>query len=214
MKNFNLLGLSFILLFLTSCGSHLIHVSNEKQIDKRLVGTWTGSEKDDQIEGVEKKWEMQRNEDGTFTLDFNYKQKGNTYNHIEKGSWWIENGKFYEFHEDSGKTDLYRYEILDKNRIKFTAESISIEMATEKYSFIDTRKKTNVKDGLSFDTAIKVNSVPEEYQYIEANCKDCKFIGQSLSEYNGNMFDVIKVEKPDGSTSLYYFDIKSFFGKF
>ncbi|MGG5578306.1 lipocalin family protein [Myroides sp. C15-4] len=214
MKNFNLWMLSFILLFFTSCGSHLITVNNEKQIDKRLVGTWGGSEKDEQMEGLEKQWEMQRKADGTFVLDFSYKLDGNANNGIEKGNWWVENGKFYEFHEYSGQTDVYQYEVLDKNRIKFSAEKISVDMATENYTFIDTRKKTNVQEGSSFDTAIKVNSVSEEYSYIEANCTDCKFRSQSLAEHKGKMFDVIQVEKADGSTSVYYFDINSFFGKF
>lgn len=205
---------SIILLFLTSCGSHLMHVAQDKQIDKRLVGTWGGIEKDEQMEGMEKQWEMQRNDDGTFVLDFSFTRNGITNNAIEKGTWWVENGKFYEFHEYSGKTDTYRYEVLDKNRIKFVAEKIEIEMVNEDYTFIDTRKKTKIKEGSSFDTAIKVNSVREEYEYIEANCSDCKFMGQSLSEHKGKMFDVIKVEKPDGSTGTYYFDIKSFFGKF
>lgn len=87
-------------------------------------------------------------------------------------------------------------------------------MNTEEYSFIDTRKKDNIKDGSSFDKAIKVNSVSEEYKFIKSNCGDYQVIGQSLSEYKGSMFDIIDVKKPDGSIHSYYFDIKSFFGKF
>lgn len=214
MKYFNLLMLSLSFFFLTSCGSHLMNLSNQKQIDKRLVGTWVGSEKDDQIDGMEKSWEMKRNADGTFVLDFRFNVDGKIQHSMENGSWWIENGKFHEFHEYSGKTDLYRYEVLDKNQIKFSAETINIAMNTEEYSFIDTRKKDNIKDGSSFDKAIKVNSVSEEYDFIKSNCTGCKVMSQSLSEHKGNMFDIINVKKPDGSIHSYYFDIKSFFGKF
>lgn len=213
MKYFNLLTVSVCLLFLTSCGSHLVSVNNDKKIDKRLVGTWVGSEKEEQLEGLEKNWEMQRNEDGTFVLDFRFKRDGEIQNSIEHGNWWVENGKFYEFHEYSGKTDSYQYKVLDKDQVKFSAENIYMAMENENYTFIDTRKDAKLRDGLSFDTALKVNSVKEEYEYIESNCSGCQFRGQSLSQYKGNMYDVIKVEKPDGSISTYYFDIKSFYGK-
>lgn len=60
--------------------------------------------------------------------------------HTEKGNWWVKNGKFYEFHDDSGETDIYKYEVLDNNRIKFISKQINVEMNTESYEFIDTRK--------------------------------------------------------------------------
>lgn len=43
-------------------------------------------------------------------------------------------------------------------------------MENENYTFIDTRKDVKLIEGLSFDTALKVNSVREEYEYIESNC--------------------------------------------
>lgn len=70
------------------------------------------------------------------------------------------------------------------------------------------------KDGLSYETAIKAKSVENEYSFIRQNCNDCKVKSQSLSENNGKPFDVITVEKTDGTTLKYYFDIKSFYGKF
>ncbi|WP_234111431.1 DUF4919 domain-containing protein [Chryseobacterium sp. R2A-55] len=68
-------------------------------------------------------------------------------------------------------------------------------------------------DGSSYENAIKISSVPEEYQYVKANCSDCKLNSQSLSENKGRFFDVITVTKPDGSTKSFYFDITSFYGK-
>ncbi len=70
------------------------------------------------------------------------------------------------------------------------------------------------KDGLSYETAVKAKSVKDEYLFIGQNCNDCKVKSQSLTEHNGKPFDVITVEKTDGTTLKYYFDIKSFYGKF
>lgn len=214
MKYFNLLILAAFGIILTSCSSQMISLANGRQIDSRLTGIWTGSEKDQQIEGAEKSWEMTRNSDGTFILDFNYKQDGETQNFVEKGNWWIEDGKFYEFHQGSEKTDVYKYKVIDKNHIKFIAESISIDMNTDHYEFIDTRKNGSQKDGLSYENAVKVNSVREEYQFVKENCSGCELVSQALTENKGKMYDVLTVTKPNGSTVNYYFDIKSFFGKF
>ena len=44
------------------------------------------------------------------------------------------------FTTDSGETDIYKYDVLDENRIKFISKQIKIEMTNESYEFIDTRK--------------------------------------------------------------------------
>lgn len=110
--------------------------------DPRLVGVWIGSEKDNQIEGLSKEWEMTRNEDGTFILNFKMKMKGQKAKHsIEKGKWWVKDNKFYEYHDDSEMTDVYTFEILNKNQIKFIEFDLSIDFNKPNYEFIDTRKK-------------------------------------------------------------------------
>ncbi|WP_157474522.1 lipocalin family protein [Dyadobacter sp. Leaf189] len=131
---------TLLLLILASCSNGLTTTSPGKKIDNRLVGVWTGSEQDQQIEGAQKIWEMTRNSDGTFLLNFKTIIKGESDEHTEKGNWWVKNGKFYEFHDDSGETDIYKYEVLDNNRIKFISKQINVEMNTESYEFIDTRK--------------------------------------------------------------------------
>ncbi|MDR2206457.1 MAG: hypothetical protein LBE36_09945 [Flavobacteriaceae bacterium] len=148
---------TIISLVMISCGS-MKTLSNGKQIDNRLIGIWTGFESDKQIESMSKKWEMTRNDDGTFVLDFKYTQDGKTFNSIETGNWWIENGKFYEFHEESGGTDVYEYTVIDKNHIKFKSVNISIDMNVDSYEFIDSRKiiekdkksKNKNKQGVDF----------------------------------------------------------------
>jgi Lipocalin-like domain len=140
MKIINLfLALGF--LAFSSCNSNLKTLTIGKKIDDRLVGVWCGSEKDQQVEGVEKKWEMTRREDGTFTLDFITTQYGVSNKTVETGNWWIDNGKFYEYHDVSGNTDVYKYIVLDSKRIKFISVNMSMEMNNENYEFIDTRKE-------------------------------------------------------------------------
>lgn len=113
------------------------------KIDKQLVGLWKGSEKDQQIAGVEKLWVMDRKEDGTFVLIFTTVQDCEVNQHIEKGQWWIENGEFHELHFVSGQTDTYTYKLLDSDHVKFSSKQQSMTMAADVYSFVDTRIDEN-----------------------------------------------------------------------
>ncbi|AIH01508.1 hypothetical protein [Riemerella anatipestifer] len=97
---------------------------------------------------------------------------------------------------------------------RFISESISVDMNTDKYEFVDTRKATNLNDGKSIENAIKVNSVAEEYEFVEKNCPNCKLINQVLTEHNGIPYDILNLEKNDGTKISFYFNIKSFYGKF
>lgn len=109
------------------------------KIDKQLVGLWKGSEKGQQIAGLEKLWVMDRKEDGTFVLIFTTVQDCEVNQHIEKGQWWIENGEFHELHFVSGQTDTYTYKVLDPDHVKFSSKQQSMTMETDVYSFVDTR---------------------------------------------------------------------------
>ncbi len=140
MKTSNLFSTLLCLLVLVSCSTPMKMLSNGKQIDPRLAGVWTGSEVGQQIEGVEKSWEMIRSEDGTFILKFQFREEGKWESASETGNWWIEGGKFHEFHDASGKTDIYRYKVLSKDQIKFNSKALAMSMNKRKYEFIDTRK--------------------------------------------------------------------------
>lgn len=71
-----------------------------------------------------------------------------------------------------------------------------------------------VRDGSSFEKAIIVSNVPEEYEYVRRDCDDCKFIGQSLVFEKGKPYDILKFQKSDGTSTSYYFDVSKFYGKF
>ena len=188
-----------------------------KNIDPRLVGTWAGSEKDQQIEGVSKEWEMTRKEDGTFVLDFKAISQDEVEEFTEEGTWWTDKNNFYEYHENSDKTDSYTFEVLNDNEIKFEMTSSEVDFNEPNYTFVDKRKTPNTeiaKDGSSIKDAIKVKSVTEEYAYVRNNCDDCTLLGQALLFENGKPYDRINVKNKEGKEISYYFDISSFFGKF
>ncbi|WP_460219451.1 hypothetical protein [Psychroserpens sp. MEBiC05023] len=126
---------------LSSCGPnrHFIKNDNGKSIDKRLVGQWKGNESGNIIEGMTSEWTMIRNVDGTFSLDVKATLDNEIIEGTELGIWWIEDGLFHEFHNDSGKTDIYYYEIISKTQIKFKAKKMSFEVFNEDYEFIDTK---------------------------------------------------------------------------
>jgi glutaredoxin len=67
-------------------------------------------------------------------------------------------------------------------------------------------------DGSSFEKAIVVKSVSEEYAYVRKVCPECKFRKQALTSNNKKYYDVLYFIKA-GSEVVYYFDINSFFGK-
>lgn len=165
--------LTLIVLAFSSCKTNQSLV-NGKSIDPRLVGTWAGSEKDQQVEGFSKEWEMTRNQDGTFVLDFKAISQDEVVESIETGTWYTDKNKFYEFHTESNKTDSYTFEVLNKDEVKFVMIDSEVNFDKPNYTFIDKRKaasKATVKDGSSFENAIKVKSVPENILILEITVK-------------------------------------------
>jgi hypothetical protein len=107
-----------------------------KTIDTKLVGSWKGSEKDQQQKGLTKYWVAYRFEDGKITILFvAIDKKGKVIQQTETGRWWIENGKYYELHNYDNVTDIYDYEVID-NSIKFTGVDVMGDENT-KYTYFD-----------------------------------------------------------------------------
>lgn len=217
MKNL-FLPLSAFAFLLTSCGAQN-NLSDGKTIDRKLLGVWTGSESNEQIDGVTKKWEMNRMKDGNYSIHFTFTNDGETDKTTETGKWWTDNGRYYELHSYDDKTDIYTYEVLNDKQVKFKTETISIDMENNNYEFIDTKigesksEKNSARDGSSIKKAIKVNSVPEEYQYVRKNCIGCEMKSQALTEENGKYYDILTLKDSSGKEVRYYFDITSFYGK-
>lgn len=115
------------------------HTEIKKEFDKKVLGCWKGSETGQIYEGVTNYWVSCRLEDGKSILLFVSIDKfGNVDNHTENGSWWTNDGKFYEFHRKANVTDVYNYKIVNENQIEFR----SIELSGKKdntYFFIDEK---------------------------------------------------------------------------
>ncbi|MEN8139271.1 MAG: hypothetical protein ABFR62_12645 [Bacteroidota bacterium] len=69
------------------------------------------------------------------------------------------------------------------------------------------------RDGSSFEKAIIVSSVSEEYEYVRKDCHNCNMLRQSLVFEKKKPYDILTLEKPDGEQVDYYFDISKFYGK-
>jgi hypothetical protein len=113
-----------------------LKLDETKSIDQKLVGCWKGSEIGHQKKSLSKYWVSCRLENGTSMLLFVAVDKnGEVIQETENGKWWIENGKYYEFHSVSGMIDIYEYQIVEDS-VKFK----SIELMGKKdssYTFFD-----------------------------------------------------------------------------
>lgn len=215
-----LIALSFLVLLFSSYATsqETTTLVNDKQIDNRLIGVWKGSESDKQKADLKKEWVMERNSDGTFTLNFKTFYQGKTDELVESGNWWVKGNTFYEYHTNSNKTDTYEYTVLNDEQVKFKMLSTEIDFNDENYTFIDTKfskeiPKNSTNDGLSLETALKVNSIKEEYEFARNNCNNCQMLGQALLQHKGKPYDKLMLKNAKGEEISYFFDISSFFGK-
>lgn len=71
----------------------------------------------------------------------------------------------------------------------------------------------------SEDSALKVNSVSEEYKLVEQHAltnfgiRDAFPLKQKLTVRGEKTFDTLYLDLPDGSVREYWFDISEFFGR-
>ncbi|WP_312299907.1 hypothetical protein [Chryseobacterium sp.] len=113
--------------------------AQKKEYDPKVMGCYKGSEINQQMEGVSKYWVSCRLEKGKSILMFvAINADGSVVQETENGSWWTQNGKYYELHKTDNVTDIYNYEVLANGDVKFQ----SIEMMGKKdntYVFTDTK---------------------------------------------------------------------------
>ncbi len=134
------LGVIVSLITISCSTSKQLSRKQLNELDTALVGVWIGDETGQQLKDIKREWEMVRNEDGTFILYFKTYYPTYTYEHEETGYWWTKNGIFYEYHTGY-HTDVYKYEILNENEVKFIAiKSKSYFEGKGTYIFVDKRK--------------------------------------------------------------------------
>lgn len=73
---------------------------------------------------------------------------------------------------------------------------------------------TNERDGTSFQQAIVVNSVREEYEWVRERYPEAQMRQQLLSKHGSRYYDILTFTMPDGTDKNFYFDIHKFYGKF
>ena len=69
------------------------------------------------------------------------------------------------------------------------------------------------RDGSSIKKAIVVDSIEEEYLWIQENCTDFQPQMQSLQQINSKSYDVHRLINDRGEERTVYFDISRFYGK-
>jgi tetratricopeptide (TPR) repeat protein len=96
-----------------------------------------------------------------------------------------------------------------------SGEIESTELVTGYKDWYAAKKKAKTGGvGDSFETAIVIGSVPDEYAYLRENYPGYQFIMQSLVFENGVPYDILKFKTADGEVMEIYFNISSFFGKY
>ncbi|OWP78218.1 hypothetical protein BWG23_03020 [Flavobacterium oreochromis] len=107
-----------------------------KMIDPRFVGCWEGSEVEQLEKGISKQWKTCRFANGSCVFSFVLiDQKDNVNETYRKGTWWVENGKFYEVFDVNEAIDEYEFEFVGES-IRFTDTKISGYKNTY-YTFMD-----------------------------------------------------------------------------
>lgn len=134
-----LLSLLFIaFIFALNYQPYFAQSNSDRYLDESLIGIWKGIESNQQIEGMEKLWEMTRYPDGTYSIKFKIDFRGFISESKEEGEWWIEDGKYHEKHSNSQITDIYDFELLDGNKIRFELLESPSQFNNENYQFVDT----------------------------------------------------------------------------
>ncbi|MFN8258513.1 MAG: hypothetical protein U0W24_22685 [Bacteroidales bacterium] len=125
----------------------------------------------------------------------------------------VYNGYYYLLDEfDYFKLKEAVFQILDNKVVPIYKAGEYSKLSLAKRN-IHMQKNMGDRDGSSFEKAIVVKSISEEYEWIGANYPGYKFIQQSLVFDKKNPYDVLEIKTLDGATLKIYFDISSFFGK-
>lgn len=112
----------FLLIFLfaglMSCGV-IANTPQRPSLDVKLIGVWTGEYLEEG--GALKSWVQTRNADGTYSIDFSFKEPDGTIRSFtESGRWWIKENLFHEFAApEMAHPDKYRYTFQEKNCVRF-----------------------------------------------------------------------------------------------
>lgn len=109
----------------------------KKEFDQKMMGCFKGSEVGQQVSGMSKYWISCRLENGKSILLFvAVDEDGTVTQTTENGQWWTSQGKYYEWHKESGMTDIYNYQVLPNGDIRFKSV-VMMGKKTDTYEFVD-----------------------------------------------------------------------------
>jgi hypothetical protein len=134
MRYIVLISLSLLVATFGSCATLNMNSQRDdvESMRQTFVGLWEGEHVDHQGKLV-RSWLQNRTDDGTYTIVFIVYTDQGTFQSKQNGKWWIEGDKFYEIDSNTmDKPDVYRFEILNENEIRFKS-------LTKEYEFIDRR---------------------------------------------------------------------------
>ncbi len=108
----------FLLTSLLGCEG-LTKADQRSFIDVKLIGVWEG----EHIEktGTIRKWKQIRKADGSYQIDFSFKEIDGTVNQFsESGKWWVQDGLFHELAPSwMEEADIYQYDFKKKDCVSF-----------------------------------------------------------------------------------------------
>ncbi len=127
----------WVLLAISLLGCNAITVANQPPfIDIKLIGVWKGEYTEKS--GTIKSWIQTRNADGTYTIEFSFKEPDDTIKSFtESGRWWVQDALFYEIVLlDMAQPDKYKYSFKEKECVSFLlVESNGLIEGIDAYSF-------------------------------------------------------------------------------
>lgn len=74
-------------------------------------------------------------------------------------------------------------------------------------------KKEKPRDGRSYRGAVIVQSIQDEYDFVNSVCTDCILKDQQLTMHKNKLYDVVKYNTSSGKRLIYYFDVSQIVGK-
>lgn len=127
----------WVLLAISLLGCNAITAANQSPfIDVKLIGLWKGEHAEQS--GTIKSWAQTRNADGTYTIEFSFKEPDDTTKSFtESGRWWVQGALFYEIAlPDMAQPDKYKYSFKEKDCVSFVlVESNGSTEGIDAYSF-------------------------------------------------------------------------------
>lgn len=93
-----------------------------RKIDKRLVGTWKGTDNGQIIKEEVNHWVITRLADGTYYVDFTtvHIETGHSETNRSKGIWYVKDNVYYEDMGSVFGPEVYIFKVLTEKAIYFS----------------------------------------------------------------------------------------------